>query len=724
MTGHVVLIAAQLLVVSGDAEPAGRALQAEDLRVLDEPASGMMRDYLTALVEEQFARREALLGKLQTAEDWKRHAERIRRAMAGWTGPFPPRSPLKARVTGRIERSEYVMEKVLFESRPGFVVSANLYLPKRFQGRRPAVLNVIGHSAEGKAAEKVQRRCVAQARKGFVALAIDAIGQGERQVPEYAGHGRPPGNAHSVLGLQAFLAGTHLFNLMAWDAIRAVDYLVSRPEVDPARIGCTGCSGGGMMTTYILPFESRITVAVPACNPNTWLYRVRAGLATDHEQVFPGAFAAGVDPRGDPLMCHVPKPLLINATTRDSLNPPAGVWALSRWLQKAYAAHRVPERFQTVMIPGRHGYNLQQREATYAWLLKWLDGGPAEPAEGDFAVEPAQDTWCTPGGNVYLEQPQRTRPHGLVLEYLAGKRTSWPAVADRQALDRHKRRLRRAIRELLKLPEQAAVPQATTGEARNWGAMRIRPVVLRPEEDILLPAVWIEPLDEPKRGESRPVVLYLHERGKATLARRPLAERLVRTRRVRILAVDLRGLGETAPGQEGKFWDFLAGRPILAQRVADVRSVLAWLGDRDEPASHIAVWGQGVTGLCAALAVALDGTASALVIEEPLLSFESVVRVDVPGYGNEILVAGLLERFDLPQVYQACCPAPVTLIGPLRGDRQPASSQRCAQAYGPVAQAYRAAGAAGHWRVLTGGDRQQRTEWIADTLSPPDRQGR
>jgi dienelactone hydrolase len=128
---------------------------------------------------------------------------------------------------------------------------------------------------------------------------------------------------------------------MVWDAIRAIDYLESRPEVDPNKICMTGTSGGGMMTTYILPFDDRISVAVPTCNPNTWSHRVHAGLSTDHEQVFFGAFESNIDPRGDPLFCQVPKPLLINATTDDNLNPPGGVWELSTWLFKSYSAHGI-----------------------------------------------------------------------------------------------------------------------------------------------------------------------------------------------------------------------------------------------------------------------------------------------------------------------------------------------------------------------------------------------
>lgn len=107
----------------------------------------------------------ATLSKLHTAEDWKRHADFIRKSLASWTGDFPARNPLNARVTGRIERQDYVMEKILFESRPRFLASANLYLPKGSSKRCPAVLNVIGHSPAGKATDQVQRRSIAQARK-------------------------------------------------------------------------------------------------------------------------------------------------------------------------------------------------------------------------------------------------------------------------------------------------------------------------------------------------------------------------------------------------------------------------------------------------------------------------------------------------------------------------------------------------------------------------------
>jgi len=630
-----------LLSVVGRVLAGQGVLTPKDLTVLKDPPAKMMKSYLTALVDEQFARRNAELAKLETARDWERHAESIRESMSAWTGPFPSRTPLNVRVTGTVERPEYSMLKILFESRPGFLVSANLHLPKGYDGRRPAVLNVIGHSPAGKATDKVQRRGIAQARKGFVALTIDALGQGERQVSEYSRFGRPPGNAHQIIGTQAFLAGTHVFQIMVWDVIRAVDYLVSRPDVDPERIACTGCSGGGMMTTYVLPFEPRIKVAVPACNPNTWSHRVHANLATDHEQVFFGAFAAGIDPRGDPLFCHVPKPLLINATSEDTLNPTDGVWELNAWLDKAYAAHGKPEQFETTMIQAPHGYNLEQREIAYAWMLKWSGGNANDNREGDFPIEDERDTWCTPEGNVYAGGQSR-QPHALVLQHLQKHRASWPSVRSEQELAKHKTRLQGLIQKVPGLPHKIPIPEISVSDSKTLGDLRLTPIVLTPEKGIILPGLWIESGSAPARG---PVILYLHDGGKTNLAKETILDRLVLTEGYRILAVDLRGMGETAPGEEAKFWDFLAGRHILAQRVSDVLSILSWLSQPEAGAEGVHIWAQGTCGLCAALAAALDDTVTGLVLEEPLLSFESVVTVRVPAYRHKIMMPGVLQRF-------------------------------------------------------------------------------
>ncbi len=710
-----VIIALATVVVLYNCSSGEEFLKPSDFKVLEKPAKTMMRDYLTAIVDRQFAERAALLGGLKTAEDWNRHAEFIKESMAEWTGPLPKRTPLRARITGRIERDKYAMEKILFESRPNFFVSANLYLPRDYDGPRPAVLNVIGHSSAGKATDKVQRRAIAQAGKGFIALVIDCVGQGERQVEDYARFGRPPGNAHQIVGTQAFLAGTHVFNIMVWDVIRAVDYLVSRPEVDPKRIACTGCSGGGMMTTYLLAFEPRIAVAVPACNPCTWSHRVHANLATDHEQVFFGAFAAGIDPRGDPLFCHVPKPLLINATTDDNLNPPAGVWELSTWLYKAYSAHGEPHKFQTTMVESRHGYNKEQREVAYAWMLQWAEGDASDFREDDFAIEKEEDTWCTSEGNVYRE-PDSREPHDIVLDHLESHRPP-------QAITR--KELKVSIKKVLGLQDSTWKLQVDAGETHrvafsppidNGGAsptLRVTPVTIQPENSIVLPAVMIESMEKNSDG---PLIIYLNDKGKSELIKEEAVLQQLLKKGARIFAVDLRGTGETAPSPEGKFWDFLAGRPIFGQRVDDIRSVIKYLSSSEADGKDIYVWAKGMSAVYAALAATLEDDITGLVLEEPLLTFEQVVMTKAPAYRYEVILPGVLQEFDLPQVYQTLCPREVTIINPLAGDKSPASQKQVEQTYRQIAQMYIGKGNARNWSVHADIDEKARSQAISSAL--------
>jgi dienelactone hydrolase/pimeloyl-ACP methyl ester carboxylesterase len=687
-------------------------LKATDFMVLDRPADTMMRDYLAAIVDEQFAQRASALAALRSAEDWDRHAAFIRDSLSAWTGPFPERTPLRARVTGRINRDSYILEKVLFESRPDFFVSANLYLPTKHSGPRPAVLNVIGHSPAGKATEKVQRRAIAQARKGFVALVIDAIGQGERQVKDYAPISKPPGNAHQIIGTQAFVAGTHIFNFMAWDVIRAVDYLLSRPEVDPKRIGCTGCSGGGMMTTYILPFETRITAAVPTCNPNTWSHRVHANLATDHEQVFFGAFAAGIDPRGDPLFAHVPRPLLINATTDDNLNPPSGVWDLSRWLYKAYAAHGLPQAFQTTMVKAPHGYNKEQREFAYAWMLKWLGGEPEDFWEEEFPVEKEQDTWCTPQGNVYSE-PGSRQPHDLVLDYLGEHRAGPVTVRTQEDWTRHRNRIQILVKEVLCLKDITETPRADERVPRLIARLKLTTVIIRPEKGIELPGVWIESPNGPANG---PIVLYLNDGGKSKLSDEKVILPILLGKGFRLFAVDLRGMGETAPDHKEKFWDFLSGRPIFGQRVGDLRAIVQYLSQKDKGHARIFVWAKGITAVYAACAATLEQAITGMILEQPLLSFEEIVTTKVPTYKHEIIVPGILERFDLPKVYQALGPTRVVLVNPLAGDKSPVSERKADEAYQQTVETYAALNKSGQWSVHTRVGTQARSDVLVSAF--------
>lgn len=670
------IINATLLVVIllGGSVFGASTLAVRDVTVLPEPANRMMQDYLTKIVDGQFAARSARLAGLKTAADWQAHVQTIREFMVAETGPLPARTPLNARVTRRLERDGYVVENLIFESRPNFFVTGNLYLPKGFSGRRPTLLNVIGHAQVGKADERYQRMSMAQVRKGFVVLTIDTIGQGERGLL----------SAHHIVGRQAFISGTHLFNFMVWDTIRAIDYLVSRPEVASDKICITGSSGGGMMSTYILPFDDRILVAIPTCNPNTWSHRVHANLATDHEQVFFGAFARGIDPRGDPLFVHAPKPLLVNATTDDNLNPVRGVWELGTWLYKAYATYNAPEKVFTSMVKAGHAYNQEQREISYAWMLRWTGEKPSMLWEGPATLEKPQDLWAARGGSVFNE-PGSRQPRDLVLDYLAAHRAKWSPVTGAAAAPAHRSRMRPLVTEVLHTRLDDTGTKGALSASRRVGELSLRTLVLEPEAGIKVPGVLLEPAGGAAKSD---VILYVNEGGKEALTKdMPLISEVL-GRGYRILAVDLRGYGETAPDLAGKFWDFLAGKPIFGQRVGEVLAIARWLKGSELRPTKIHYWGTGMPALYGAFAGVLSDDFAGFLLEEPLLSFESVVQVEAPQYNHEVLLPGILKKFDMPQVYQALSPRPVTLLNPRLGDKSPAPASAIAAVDQAVSPAY------------------------------------
>src|SRR5262249_30320615 len=154
----------------------------------------------------------------------------------------------------------------IYESRPNHHVTANLYLPQG-KGPFPGVLMPIGHSSTGKAAEYIQRGAILLVKHGIAVLAYDPIGQGERlQLP--LASGKPvmgSTNEHTMLGVSAVLVGSQTAAFRIWDGIRSLDYLASRPEIDAKRLGCTGCSGGGTLTSYLMALDDRIAAAAPSC---------------------------------------------------------------------------------------------------------------------------------------------------------------------------------------------------------------------------------------------------------------------------------------------------------------------------------------------------------------------------------------------------------------------------------------------------------------------------
>src|SRR5207253_5160845 len=214
------------------------------------------------------------------------------------------KTDLQARVTGRIEMDGFSVEKLIFQSLPGVYVTALLYVPADHSKKHPAVLVPAGHAADGKFHyQSLSQRLVG---RGYVVISWDPVGQGERSQFWDSAAGKSRYNLvcgeHAAMGNMAYLAGTNLARWEIWDGIRAVDYLLTRPDVDPERINITGTSGGGFQTTLIAALDPRIKVVAPSCYITALAMRVYNRIFkdpdSDPEQDLYGMIASGLDHPG------------------------------------------------------------------------------------------------------------------------------------------------------------------------------------------------------------------------------------------------------------------------------------------------------------------------------------------------------------------------------------------------------------------------------------------
>ena len=313
---------------------------------------------------------------------------------------MPARTPLNARTVGVLERDNYRIEKVIFESQPRFFVTGNLYLPKQGRGPYPGVLFPLGHELGGKSYPVWQQMLGALASKGYVAFTWDPLGQGERVQIYDRDLGesklRHSTTEHTSLGIQCLLAGDSLARYTVWDGMRALDYLLSRPEVDSARIAVTGNSGGGTHTAYLAALDDRIHVAAPSCYLTSWRRLLDTIGPQDAEQVLlPWIGADWIMPICVRVLA---KPyLILSPSVTFSIS---GARATYQEARRVYEVLGVPDKLSMVEADDGHGYSKPRRMAAYRWFGRWLKGVDDQAPEPEVVIATEEELRCTDSGQV------------------------------------------------------------------------------------------------------------------------------------------------------------------------------------------------------------------------------------------------------------------------------------------------------------------------------------
>jgi cephalosporin-C deacetylase-like acetyl esterase len=700
------------------------AAQEENLDVFHQwvlqnnPGSMLIHD-LIRQANDHYGRRDTAIANLNSKQDWLMRQALVREKLSALLGPFPEKTPLHVRVTGVLNKHGYRVEKIIYESMPDFYVTGCLFLPEKIEGKVPAVLNVIGHNQEAFRAELYQRLILNLVDKGMIVLAIDPIGQGEH-VQYYDPRIDFSSIGYSViehcyLGNQCFLSGIAPCRYFIWDGIRGIDYLLTREEVDPERIGVTGFSGGGTVSAYIAAYDDRVKVSVPC----SWSTASRRQLETkgvqDAETVFIRGVAEGITFE-DLLEVRAPKPSLMTFVSRDQYLSIQGARESYREAKKAYDAFGLEQNLELIEDDFEHWMTPKIRSGIYSFFMKHFEL-TGDPAEKDVSIIPAGELVVTATGQI-------SNSLGGDMVFDVNKRETEKLISElersRNDLDRHLDLVREKARQLSGFTgtrDRTSEP-FLNGRYRGDG-YTVAKYAIRGEGDHVIPLLLFVP---DGREEKHPALVYLHPEGKAAEAwPGGEIEKLVRGGYI-VAAVDPAGMGETrntatralGPG----YTALLIGRSIVGMQADDIVRTVDYLKGRADVDGHsIGAVAVGVMCLPLMHAAALDTAIHHVTLIASLISYRCVamhryyqiglIEREGGGTGHPYEVefnwgiAGVLQGYDLPDLIG--CMAPRKLIlADLRDHRlKPASDELIEMETGFPRRVYSHKQVAGNLRIVS-----------------------
>lgn len=694
----------------------------EDYRTI----RNMLPAYLSRLVAERLEERERAIARISTPNEVAARRSEIRERILQSIGGLPERTPLNARVVGTIERDDYRIEKIIFESQPRFFVTANLYAPKKGRGPYPGILVPLGHEPAPKAYPDAQRLLGALAEKGFVALAWDPIGQGERiQIydPDWGESKvvRSP-TEHSVVGVQCTVVGDNLARYAINDGLRALDYLLTRPEVDPARIGCTGNSGGGNLTAYLAALDDRITVAAPSCWITSWQWLLKTIGPQDSEQTLFPFIGEGID-YADFIYASAPRPYLVLAATRDffSINGTRQTYAEAK---RVYELIGAPDKLAMTEADDHHAYSLPRRMAAYRWFGRWLKGVEDQEPEPKIEFATDEELRCTETGQVTTSLNSET-VFSMNQKRAESLRSPKPLLSNRKDFAAFQMEIRKRVRQSLNVtPPKEAAPVKRYGQIANPG-YRVEKLVYESESGIVIPSL----LFIPDTAEARkPAIVYAHGRGKAAgLAE---IEELVQAGFV-ALSIDLRGAGETMviESQQSNdtrpyFGDFdsamtalLLGKPLVGMRALDISRGVDLLAARaDVDADRIYGFGKEGGAVPMLYAATLDERIRKIALEDMLISYQSIITRRIHRQALEHVVNGALKFYDFPDLAAAFAPRSIWIVNGVDPIGRRVDLAEMKKQYAASTTAFRLLETEGSIRIAVRKDQERITTFYRDWL--------
>src|SRR5882672_2985907 len=415
---------------------------------------------------EQIA--SSCLADIKTADDWNAHKEQYRQQLAEMLGlwPMPEKTDLHATITGRIDQGDFIVENLHYQSMPHLYVTANLYLPKKIESRLPAIVYVCGHSPVKKGNVSYGNKTAYQhhgawfAKNGYVCIVLDTLQLGEI---EGIHHGLYREKMWWWMSRGYTPAGVE-----AWNSIRAIDYLVSRPEVDPTKIGITGRSGGGAYSWWTAALDERVACAVPVAGITDMQNHIVDGTIEGHcdcmfmTNTYRWDFA-------QVAALVAPRPLLISNSDKDTIFPLDGVERLHSQVARIYKLNKAEKNLGLLITEGPHKDTQELQLPAFKWFNRFLknDQGPIQMLTQDKYFEPEQLRVFKAG-----QEPKDSINLKIAQEFIGQGRTP-PVPESAEALSQ----MREGLLEVLKAqtfggwPKEEApldVKEIASGEKDGW----------------------------------------------------------------------------------------------------------------------------------------------------------------------------------------------------------------------------------------------------------------
>jgi hypothetical protein len=670
--------------------------------------SNSLYHHLTEEAYEILEARSEEVSKISSLPDWKERQQAVRNILQEITGPFPEKTALNARITGIVEKDGYRVENIIFESQPGFRVTSSLFIPDIAKAEKaPAVIYCSGHTVEGYRSPTYQHKIINLVKKGFIVFAFDPVGQGERLEYYDTETGRSavggPTLEHSYPGAQAFIAGRSLAGYMIWDGIRAVDYLITRPEVDHERIGITGRSGGGTQSAYIAALDERIYAAAPEAYITSFTRLLQSIGPQDAEQNLFNGIRHGID-HADLLAVRAPKPAMIIATTNDFFSI-QGAREAFREVQAVYHAYGNPGNMEMVEDLEGHASTRKNREAMYAFFQKHLNN-PGNNTDIEVDILSEKELMVTTTGQLSTSVGSETifsltaRQAEILEENLVNSRKE--SGADKASIIKSAKELS-GYRD----PEKTGEP-VYTGRILREG-YRIEKYFVTGEGDYVIPYLMIIPDNPGSRS-----LIYLHPEGKSADASPGGPVEWFVREGFTVLVPDLIGTGETGPGifrgdafiqgvsYNAWFASMLIGRSITGIRASDVVRLTGLLYEY-HGSEEVYALAKAELSPVLLHAAAFEPSISRVALLDPLSSCHSLVttRFYSPRFIHGA-VPGMSGSYDLPDLAASLAPRVLMLANVVDGTGTTNDGENINKELSVIRTAYQKKGSPGSLIIESG----------------------